>query len=83
MRVGERCQKRHAACYYMTRGRSLRRKSLMMCRTTCGLQLLLLMCAIRSGWAQLSKPLASNKQLDPMQNKYWQRLATDDDRSEE
>ena len=46
-------------------------------------QWLSIVLAVRPGLAQLSKPLASNAQLDPpAKNKYWQRLATDDDLSD-
>lgn len=45
----------------------------------CLLQLVLLACAATSALAQLSKPVASNKQVDVAANKYMQRMAVDDD----
>ena len=43
------------------------------------LQLLLVACAASPALAQLSKPIASNKQMDVASNKYLQRMAVDDD----
>ena len=43
------------------------------------LQLLLVACAAAAALAQLSKPVASNKQVDIASNKYLQRVAVDDD----
>ena len=43
------------------------------------LQLLLVACATTSALAQLSMPVASNKQVDIASNKYLQRMAVDDD----
>jgi hypothetical protein len=47
------------------------------------LLLVLLIWGTSGSLAQLSKPLASDSQLNPADNKYWLRLATDDERSEE
>ena len=55
----------------------------MSARARCPLQLVVLIWGISASLAQLSKPLASDSQLNPADNKYWLRLATDDERSGE